>query len=79
MQNSIGKKLCSIVVLLLCSFWSIAQPEAGNGKSAVTNLMESNGKIYVVVAVLVVILLGLVFYVVSLDRKLGKLEKEQHR
>lgn len=39
--------------------------------------MRSNGKIYVVVTVLVMILLGLFFYIIRLDRKIGKLEKEQ--
>ncbi|MCA6450300.1 MAG: CcmD family protein [Chitinophagaceae bacterium] len=38
-------------------------------------LMRSNGKIYVVVAVVVTILLGLFAYVFSLDRKITKLEK----
>ncbi len=38
--------------------------------------MRSNGKIYVVVAVVVTILLGLVFYLINLDRKISRLEKE---
>jgi len=41
-----------------------------------TDVMRSNGKIYVVVAVVVTILLGLFFYVFSLDRKISKLEKK---
>jgi CcmD family protein len=40
------------------------------------DVMRSNGKIYVVVAVLVIIFIGLVVYLVSLDRKVSKLEKE---
>ncbi|MCF8214294.1 MAG: CcmD family protein, partial [Chitinophagaceae bacterium] len=38
--------------------------------------MRSNGKIYVVVAVVLTILLGLVAYLIHLDRKISKLEKE---
>ena len=38
--------------------------------------MRSNGKIYVVVTVLVIILLGIFLYLIRLDRKIGKLEKE---
>lgn len=38
--------------------------------------MRSNGRIYVVVAVMVTILLGLILYIVRLDRKISKLEKE---
>ncbi|HNH23111.1 MAG TPA: hypothetical protein PLY26_13230 [Ferruginibacter sp.] len=39
--------------------------------------MRSNGKIYVVVAVCLTILLGLFLYVFSIDRKISKLEKEK--
>lgn len=38
--------------------------------------MRGNGKIYVVVAVMLVILLGLLFYLISIDRKLNRIEKE---
>jgi hypothetical protein len=47
----------------------------GNGKMA--DLMRSNGKIYVVVAVMLTILLGLIFYVIRLDRKISRLEKNK--
>jgi len=39
--------------------------------------MRHNGKIYVVVTVILIILLGLILYLVRLDRKITKLEKEQ--
>ncbi len=39
--------------------------------------MRSNGKIYVVVAVLSMVLIGLIIYLVTLDRKISKLEKEK--
>ena len=38
--------------------------------------MESYGKIFVVVAVLAVILIGVFIYLFTIDRKLRKLEKE---
>lgn len=38
--------------------------------------MESYGKIFVVVAVLSVILIGVFIYLYFIDRKIGKLEKE---
>ena len=38
--------------------------------------MRSNGKIYVVVAVLVTIFIGILLYLVRLDRKITKLERE---
>ncbi|MEN9885388.1 MAG: CcmD family protein, partial [Bacteroidota bacterium] len=38
--------------------------------------MRSNGKIYVVVAVLLTIMIGLILYIISVDKKISKLEKE---
>lgn len=38
--------------------------------------MRSTGKIYVVVAVIVAIFIGLVFFMVYLDKKLTKLENQ---
>jgi|GEM_PF-138129 CcmD family protein len=45
-------------------------------KPQMAGLMRSNGKIYVVVAVLLIILIGLFIYLINLDRKLSRLEKE---
>lgn len=42
-----------------------------------TDFMLSNGKIYVVVAVVVTIVTGIFIYLVNLDRKISRLEKEQ--
>jgi CcmD family protein len=39
--------------------------------------MYSNGKIYVVVAVISIIFVGLALYLVQLDRKITKLENEK--
>ncbi len=41
-----------------------------------SDLMRDNGRIYVVVAVMVTILVGLLLYIIRLDRKIAKLEKE---
>jgi CcmD family protein len=38
--------------------------------------MESDGKIFVVVAVLAIILIGIFVYVFFIDRKVSNLEKE---
>ena len=45
-------------------------------KVEMSDVMRSNGKIYVVVAVCLVILIGLFLYVAALDRKIRKLEKD---
>ena len=40
--------------------------------------LYQSGKIYVVVCVLAVIFVGIVIYLINLDRKIRKLEKEQN-
>jgi NhaP-type Na+/H+ or K+/H+ antiporter len=39
--------------------------------------MRSNGKIFVVVVVVCIILAGLILYLIRLDSKISKLEKEK--
>lgn len=41
--------------------------------------MRSNGKIYVVVAIILIVLVGLISYLFLLDRKVGKLEKQLNK
>lgn len=41
------------------------------------DLMRSNGKIYIVVAVCLTILIGLFLYAWTIDRKISRLEKEK--
>ena len=43
-------------------------------KVEMADMMRSNGRIYVVVAVMLTILAGLILYIVRLDRKISKLE-----
>lgn len=50
---------------------AIAQQESAE----MADTMRSNGKIYVVVAVILTILAGLILYVARLDRKITRLEK----
>jgi CcmD family protein len=40
--------------------------------------MEDSGKIFVVIAVLLVIFAGIITYLVMLDRKIKRLEKEMN-
>lgn len=44
-------------------------------KVEMADVMRSNGKIYVVVGILLIIFGGITFYTVRLDRKITKLEK----
>ncbi len=38
--------------------------------------LRRDGKIYIVVAVLLIIFAGIVFYLINIDKKVSKLEKE---
>lgn len=70
-MDKIVRSLWLMVCGLLFSTISFAQD--ANVQTA--DLMRSNGKIYVVVAVCLTILIGLFIYVFLIDRKIGKLEK----
>lgn len=50
----------------------------GQEKVEMADTMRSNGKIYVVVAVLAIILIGLFIFLINIDRKINRLEK-QHK
>ena len=67
-------KIFTLILLLLINFVSIAQDTAEAVEMADT--MRSNGKIYVVLAVILTIFLGIIIYLVRLDKKMSRLEKE---
>jgi predicted DNA repair protein MutK len=66
-------KLLSILTTL---FAASAQAQETASNETMASTMRSNGKIYVVVAVVLTILFGLIAYVIRLDRKVSQLEKE---
>ncbi|MBX2922960.1 MAG: CcmD family protein [Chitinophagaceae bacterium] len=68
------KKAVLLFLLFITTLSLNAQPpvEMADG-------MRSNGKIYVVVAVLAVILTGLFIFLISIDRKVTRLEKEKSK
>jgi CcmD family protein len=41
------------------------------------DVLHENGKIYVVVGVIAIIFIGLVVYLITIDRRLTKIEKEE--
>mgnify|MGYP006312843101 CR=1 FL=1 len=61
-----------LYTLILLVFSQLAMAE----QIEMADQMRANGKIYVVVGVLLIILVGLLLYLVSIDRKLKRLEKE---
>jgi hypothetical protein len=65
------KKLIAILTLILLTFFANAQDVK------MADMMKENGKIYVVIAVMLTILAGLVLYLIRLDRKISRLEKNK--
>lgn len=68
----VSKRVLLSIVCLFVALFANAQGD----KPEMADVMRSNGKIYVVVAVCLTILIGLIIYVILIDRKISKLEKE---
>lgn len=66
------KKIIIALVLLISSVGVFAQ----ENEVEMADTMRSNGKIYVVVICIVIILVGLLAYLFALDKRLKKLEKK---
>ncbi len=60
--------------LLLTALFSFGQDSSAKVEMAET--LRSNGKIYVVVAVIAIIFIGLIIFLITIDRKVKKLEKQ---
>lgn len=56
--------------------YEITENDYTNKSVDMADSMRENGKIYVVVGVIVIIFLGITFYAVRIDRKLSKVERE---
>jgi len=67
--------LCLLQFLLFTATTALAQATDPNAPEMADGLRQS-GKIYVVVTAVVIIVAGLLFYLISLDRKVSKLEQE---
>ena len=66
------KRIAATIAMVMITVFANAQDTAAEA----TDVMKTNGKIYVVMAVVIVIVLGLFIYLINLDRKIAKLEKE---
>ena len=69
-----ARKIIILLNLLLLQLFLFAQ----GSDVQMADTMRSNGKIYVVVAVIITIFAGLLLYLIRLDRKLTKLEKNHY-
>lgn len=73
------KKVYALLLFLFFGSLGLAvRAQGGTGSQHVemADQLRANGKIFVVVAVLNIILSGLILYVARLDRKISRLEKE---
>ena len=70
------KKIFLFLSLLTSSLLTFAQDVA---PVEMATGLRSSGKIYVVVAVLVIIFIGIVIYLTRLDKKISKLESEMKK
>ena len=68
------KQIFFSLILMMATMQLFAQD---NGVEMADSL-RSNGKIYVVVICIVIILVGLLAYLFSIDKRLKKIEKENH-
>jgi len=68
------KKIFLLSLLLLGYVTAFAQQ---NQPVEMADVMRSSGKIYVVIATIVIIFVGLAIYLFSIDRRLKKIEKEK--
>jgi preprotein translocase subunit YajC len=71
----------SVFFLYLMSFFlliaSSSRAVAQTNNIEMADAMRANGKIYVVVAVMLIILVGIVVYLIRLERKLMQLENNK--
>ena len=65
-----------LICFLLNFFTMTLTATAQSTRTPMADLMRSEGRIYVVIAVILAILGGLLLYLVRLDRKISKYEKE---
>ncbi len=72
---NIWKRIFPTLLVIFTTLASINSNAQGVNNQ--TDIMRSNGKIYVVMAVVLIILFGLFAYLVSVDRKISKIEKEK--
>ncbi|MDR3693562.1 CcmD family protein [Mucilaginibacter sp.] len=68
------KKILFLALLLSVYISAFAQQSQ---QVEMADAMRSSGKIYVVIAIVVIIFTGLAIYLFSIDRRLKKIEKEK--
>lgn len=70
------RTLLFIIFIVATTINTLAQA-VDNDQVEMAEQMRADGKIYVVVAVVLVVFIGLILYLISIDRKISRLEKEK--
>ncbi|MFM7195465.1 MAG: CcmD family protein [Bacteroidota bacterium] len=68
-MNAFINKSLTIIFFLVPALLHAQEPEMADG-------LRAEGKIYVLVAIILVILAGLIYFVLRLDNKLSRLERD---
>jgi len=76
-NNIFMKRLLLLVVTMVLTALNSMAQIAEDTSVEMAEQMRAEGKIYVVVAVVLIIFIGMILYLISLDRKIYKLEKEK--
>jgi CcmD family protein len=77
MKRLFNKKMVLFYVLMGLQLLSIAQPTQNTEATVeMADGLYQSGKIYVVILVIAIIFAGILTYLILLDRKISKLEKE---
>jgi nitrate reductase gamma subunit len=64
------------LLLFLISFFTSIIANSQSNSVEMADTMRKEGKIYVVIAVILTIFAGIILYLVRLDRKISRLEKQ---
>ena len=72
-MKNISKRFLSLFTFILSAAFALAQQP---NDVEMADAMRSNGKIYVVVTVLLIILAGLILFLIRIDKKVSRLEKK---
>lgn len=75
-DNRFMKNMNRILVWLM-AFLPVSAFAEELQKVEMADLLHENGKIYVVVGVIAIIFIGIVVYLVTIDRRLSKIEREE--
>jgi len=65
-----------LLSLAFIAIYALVFGQQTNPPVEMADTMRSNGKIFVVVAVIVTLFSGIIIYLISLDRKISRLEKD---